>query len=79
MLLQPLLVEFMGLRQLQEMLPDHGPGFLYLALRELRGNADEVVSFLVEKMKPAALRSVPLKATLQGNQLRCPLRVPDTF
>ncbi|CDJ40446.1 hypothetical protein, conserved [Eimeria tenella] len=52
-------------KQLQEMLPDHGPGFLYLALRELRGNADEVVSFLVEKMKPAALRSVPLKATLQ--------------
>ncbi|CDJ64182.1 hypothetical protein, conserved [Eimeria necatrix] len=52
-------------KQLQEMLPDHGPGFLYLALRELRGNADEVVSFVVEKMKPAALRSVPLKATLQ--------------
>lgn len=52
-------------RQLQEMLPTHGPGYLYLALRELRGNADEVVSLLVENMKPANLRSVPLEATLE--------------
>ncbi|CDJ49821.1 hypothetical protein, conserved [Eimeria brunetti] len=54
-----------ALRQLQEMLPGYGPGFLYLALRELRGNADEVVSLLMENMKPANLRSVPVEATLE--------------
>ncbi|CDJ27162.1 uncharacterized protein EMH_0007350 [Eimeria mitis] len=52
-------------RQLQEMLPGHGPGYLYLALRELEGNAEEVVSLLMENMKPANLRDVPLQATLQ--------------
>ena len=56
----------MAFRQLQEMLPTYGPGFLYLALRELRGNADEVVSLLMENMEPANLRSVPIQATLQG-------------
>ena len=50
------------------MLPEHGPGYLYLALRELRGNADEVVSFLLENKTPANLRSVSTHATLQGNQ-----------
>ncbi|KAL8448323.1 hypothetical protein Emed_003853 [Eimeria media] len=42
--------------QLQEMLPDHGPGYLYLALRELRGNAEEVVSVLLENKTLAGLR-----------------------
>ncbi|CDI76319.1 hypothetical protein, conserved [Eimeria acervulina] len=57
--------EDLAFRQLQEMLPTYGPGFLYLALRELRGNADEVVSLLMENMEPANLRSVPIQATLQ--------------
>ncbi|KAL8433074.1 hypothetical protein Efla_006273 [Eimeria flavescens] len=52
--------------QLQDMLPEHGAGYLYLALRELRGNADEVVSILLEDRSLAALRSVPLRATLEG-------------
>ncbi|KAL8275035.1 hypothetical protein Esti_001091 [Eimeria stiedai] len=52
--------------QLQDMLPEHGPGYLYLALRELRGNAEEVVSVLLENKTLAGLRSVPLRATLEG-------------
>ncbi|KAL8444943.1 hypothetical protein Emag_005263 [Eimeria magna] len=52
--------------QLQDMLPEHGPGYLYLALRELRGNAEEVVSLLLENKTLAGLRSVPLQATLEG-------------
>ncbi|OEH73715.1 hypothetical protein cyc_00673 [Cyclospora cayetanensis] len=54
-------------RQLQEMLPSYGQGYLYLALREQKGDADEVVSLLMENMQPAALRNVPVKATLEGN------------
>ncbi|CDI85846.1 hypothetical protein, conserved [Eimeria praecox] len=60
-------------RQLQEMLPSHGPGYLYLALRELRGNADEVVSLSMENMKPANLRSVPVEATLEVGTLQAQL------
>ncbi|KAL8434627.1 hypothetical protein ACSSS7_003025 [Eimeria intestinalis] len=52
--------------QLQDMLPEHGPGYLYLALRELRGNAEEVASMLLENKTLAGLRSVPLQATLEG-------------
>ncbi|XP_026192624.1 uncharacterized protein LOC34617803, partial [Cyclospora cayetanensis] len=52
-------------QQLQEMLPSYGQGYLYLALREQKGDADEVVSLLMENMQPAALRNVPVKATLE--------------
>lgn len=48
------------------MLPAYGPGYLYMALREFRGNADEVVALLLENMTPARLRFVPTEATLQG-------------
>lgn len=49
------------------MLPERGSGYLYLALCELHGNADEVVSILLENRIPASLRDVPTNATLKGN------------